>query len=72
MLPANRSALCAPVIAVAPKGLDGQTYPVLNALATVGPVPAARLAEYLGIDRSGTSRYADRLEARGLIRRTLA
>jgi DNA-binding MarR family transcriptional regulator len=33
-------------------------------------VPAARRAEYLGIDRSGTSRYADRLEAAGLVERT--
>ncbi len=70
MLPANRGALCAPVIAVAPEGVDGQTYPVLNTLSMVGPVPAARLAEYLGIDRSGTSRYADRLEAAGLVKRT--
>lgn len=70
MLPANRGALCAPVIAVAPSGVDGQTYPVLNVLSMVGPVPAARLAEYIGIDRSGASRYADRLEAAGLVKRT--
>jgi DNA-binding MarR family transcriptional regulator len=70
MLPANRGALCAPVIAVAPDGVDGQTYPVLDTLAMVGPVTVARLAEYVGIDRSGTSRYADRLEAIGLVKRT--
>jgi DNA-binding MarR family transcriptional regulator len=70
MLPANRGALCAPVIAVAPEGVDGQTYPVLNMLAAVGPVTAVRLAGYIGIDRSGASRYADRLEAAGLVRRT--
>ena len=70
MLPANRGALCAPVIAVAPDGVDAQTYPVLNTLATVGPVTVARLAEQVGIDRSGTSRYADRLQEAGLIRRT--
>ncbi len=70
MLPANRATLCSPVIAVAPPGVDGQTYPVLNALAMVGPVTAAQLAEYIGIDRSGTSRYADRLEAARLIKRT--
>jgi DNA-binding MarR family transcriptional regulator len=70
MLPANRGALCAPVIAVAPGGVDGQTYPVLNMLASVGPVTTVRLAEYIGIDRSGASRYADRLEAAGLIKRT--
>ena len=70
MLPANRGALCAPVIAVAPDGVDTQTYPVLNTLATVGPVTVARLAEQVGIDRSGTSRYADRLQEAGLLRRT--
>ena len=70
MLPANRGALCAPVIAVAPDGVDTQTYPVLNTLATVGPVTVARLAEQVGIDRSGTSRYADRLQEAGLIKRT--
>jgi DNA-binding MarR family transcriptional regulator len=70
MLPANRGALCAPVIAVAPEGVDGQTYPILDTLSTVGPVTVARLAQYVGIDRSGTSRYADRLEAIGLVKRT--
>jgi len=70
MLPANRGALCAPVIAVAPAGVDTQTYPVLNTLAATGPVTVARLAEQVGIDRSGTSRYADRLQAAGLLRRT--
>jgi DNA-binding MarR family transcriptional regulator len=70
MLPANRGALCAPVIAVAPAGVDGQTYPVLNCLSMTGPVTVARLAEVVGIDRSGTSRYADRLEAAGLLKRT--
>jgi DNA-binding MarR family transcriptional regulator len=70
MLPANRGALCAPVIAVAPDGVDGQTYPILDTLSTVGPVTVARLAEHVGIDRSGTSRYADRLEAIGLVKRT--
>jgi DNA-binding MarR family transcriptional regulator len=70
MLPANRGALCAPVIAVAPAGVDTQTYPVLNTLASVGPVTVARLAEAVGIDRSGTSRYADRLQDAGLIKRT--
>ena len=70
MLPANRGALCAPVIAVAPAGVDAQTYPVLNTLASTGPVTVARLAEEVGIDRSGTSRYADRLQEAGLLRRT--
>ncbi|HEX3748943.1 MAG TPA: MarR family winged helix-turn-helix transcriptional regulator [Streptosporangiaceae bacterium] len=70
MLPANRGALCAPVIAVAPPGVDTQTYPLLNTLATTGPVTVARLAEQVGIDRSGTSRYADRLQEAGLLKRT--
>src|ERR1700744_6622125 len=70
MLPANRGALCAPVIAVAPAGVDTQTYPVLNTLASVGPVTVARLAEAGAIHRSGTSRYADRLQDAGLIKRT--
>jgi DNA-binding MarR family transcriptional regulator len=39
-------------------------------LSSVGPVTAVRLAEYIGIDRSGASRYADRLEAAGLLKRT--
>ena len=70
MSPANRGALCAPVIAVAPEGVDGQTYLMLDTLSVVGPVTVARLAQYVGIDRSGTSRYADRLEANGLVKRT--
>jgi DNA-binding MarR family transcriptional regulator len=70
MLPANRGALCAPVIEVAPPGVDTQTYPLLNTLAATGPVTVARLAEHVGIDRSGTSRYADRLQEAGLLKRT--
>jgi DNA-binding MarR family transcriptional regulator len=70
MLPANRGALCAPVIAVAPPGVDTQTYPLLNTLAATGPVTVAQLAAQVGIDRSGTSRYADRLQEAGLIKRT--
>ena len=34
------------------------------------PDQVARLAEQVGIDRSGTSRYADRLQEAGLIKRT--
>jgi DNA-binding MarR family transcriptional regulator len=70
MLPANRGALCAPVIEVAPPGVDTQTYPLLNTLAATGPVTVARLADHVGIDRSGTSRYADRLQEAGLLKRT--
>lgn len=70
MLRRNRDSLCNPVIAVAPAGVDRQTYPLLTTLARLGPLPAARLAEEVGIDRSGASRYADRLQAAGLLDRS--
>lgn len=69
MLPSNRGRLCAPVIAAAPAAIDGQTYFVLSTLARTGPLTVARLAEHVGIDRSGTSRYADRLQEAGLLER---
>ena len=69
MLPSNRGRLCAPVIAAAPGTVDGQAYFVLNTLARTGPLTVARLAEHIGIDRSGTSRYADRLQRAGLLER---
>ncbi len=50
-------------------GLDEVTYPVLSALARTGPRSAADLAPDVGIDRSGVTRRASRLEAAGLIRR---
>jgi DNA-binding MarR family transcriptional regulator len=49
--------------------VDGQAYFVLNTLARTGPLTVARLAEHIGIDRSGTSRYADRLQQAGLLER---
>lgn len=70
MLRRNRDTLCNPVIAVAPAGVDRQTYPLLTTVARLGPLPAARLAEEIGIDRSGASRYADRLQAAGLLERS--
>lgn len=70
MLRRNRDSLCNPVLEVAPAGVDRQTYPLLTTLARLGPLPAARLAEELGIDRSGASRYADRLQAAGLLERS--
>jgi DNA-binding MarR family transcriptional regulator len=70
MLPGTRGRLCAPVIAAAPPGLDAQTWPVLHVLGRVGPCSAAHLADEIGIDRSGASRYADRLEESGLVQRT--
>jgi DNA-binding MarR family transcriptional regulator len=69
MLPSNRGRLCAPVIAAAPGIIDGQAYFVLSTLARTGPLAVARLAQHLGIDRSGTSRYADRLQEAGLLER---
>jgi DNA-binding MarR family transcriptional regulator len=70
MLRRNRDTLCNPVIAVTPAGVDRQTYPLLTTMARLGPLPAARLAEEIGIDRSGASRYADRLQAAGLLDRS--
>ncbi|QKW21848.1 winged helix-turn-helix transcriptional regulator [Kitasatospora sp. NA04385] len=49
--------------------LDELTYPVLSALARTGPHSAADLAPEIGLDRSGTTRRASRLEEAGLIRR---
>ncbi|GGP85270.1 MarR family transcriptional regulator [Streptomyces melanogenes] len=51
------------------EGVDEVTYPVLSALARTGPRSAADLAPDVGIDRSGVTRRATRLEAAGLIRR---
>ncbi|MBF6331761.1 MarR family winged helix-turn-helix transcriptional regulator [Nocardia transvalensis] len=70
LLRRNRSALYDAVLDSAPTGVDRQTYPVLSGLARLGPQSAARLADEVGIDRSGASRYADRLEAAGLIERS--
>ncbi|MEU5538164.1 MarR family transcriptional regulator [Streptomyces sp. NPDC020362] len=51
------------------EGVDGLTYPVLSALARTGPRSAADLAPDVGLDRSGVTRRASRLEAAGLVRR---
>ncbi|MEU6285422.1 MarR family transcriptional regulator [Streptomyces sp. NPDC047028] len=51
------------------EALDEVTYPVLSALARTGPCSAAELAPDVGLDRSGVTRRASRLEAAGLIRR---
>ncbi|MFI6344306.1 MarR family winged helix-turn-helix transcriptional regulator [Streptomyces sp. NPDC050560] len=69
LLRRNRSALYDAILESAPTGVDRQTYPVLSGLARLGPQSAARLADEVGIDRSGASRYADRLEAAGLLER---
>ncbi|MYS86391.1 MarR family winged helix-turn-helix transcriptional regulator [Embleya scabrispora] len=49
--------------------VDDVTYPVLSGLARTGPCSAADLAGEIGLDRSGVSRRASRLEAAGLVRR---
>ncbi|WP_132760232.1 MarR family winged helix-turn-helix transcriptional regulator [Streptomyces vinaceus] len=51
------------------EGVDELTYPVLSALARSGPRSAADLAPEVGVDRSGVTRRASRLEAAGLLRR---
>ncbi|WP_326649760.1 MarR family winged helix-turn-helix transcriptional regulator [Streptomyces sp. NBC_01750] len=51
------------------EAVDELTYPVLSALARTGPRSAADLAPEVGLDRSGVTRRATRLEAAGLIRR---
>ena len=70
MLPANRGPLCAPAIDAAPSGIDGQTWPVLHVLGRLGPCSVMRVAEEIGIDRSGASRHLSRLEELGLVQRT--
>lgn len=70
LLRRNRSALYDAALASAPDGVDRQTYPVLSGLARLGPQSATRLADEVGIDRSGASRYADRLQRAGLIERS--
>ena len=42
---------------------------MLSGLARTGPRNAADLAAVIGLDRSGVSRHASRLEAAGLVRR---
>ncbi|MFI5984488.1 MarR family winged helix-turn-helix transcriptional regulator [Streptomyces sp. NPDC051555] len=51
------------------EAVDEVTYPVLSGLARTGPCSAADLAVAVGLDRSGVSRRASRLEAAGLVRR---
>ncbi|MET9964172.1 MarR family transcriptional regulator [Streptomyces sp. NPDC006326] len=51
------------------EAVDELTYPVLSALARSGPRSAADLASDAGVDRSGVTRRASRLEAAGLVRR---
>lgn len=52
-------------------GLDVTTYPVLSGLGRLGPTTATHLASVIGVDRSATTRYASKLEANGLVHRTV-
>ncbi|MFE3329629.1 MarR family winged helix-turn-helix transcriptional regulator [Streptomyces sp. NPDC059176] len=51
------------------EAVDELTYPVLSGLARSGPCSAAGLALDVGLDRSGVTRRASRLEEAGLVRR---
>ncbi|MCS0600471.1 MarR family transcriptional regulator [Streptomyces sp. LP11] len=51
------------------EAVDELTYPVLSAIARNGPCSAADLAPEVGLDRSGVTRRASRLEGAGLVRR---
>ncbi|MEV0280739.1 MarR family transcriptional regulator [Streptomyces sp. NPDC050610] len=51
------------------EAVDELTYPVLSGLGRTGPCSAADLAPEVGLDRSGVTRRASRLEEAGLVRR---
>lgn len=51
------------------EAVDELTYPVLSGLERTGPCSAADLAPEVGLDRSGITRRASRLEDAGLVRR---
>ncbi|MBF6126581.1 MarR family winged helix-turn-helix transcriptional regulator [Nocardia brasiliensis] len=51
------------------EALDEWTYPVLSAVGRIGPRSAADLASEVGLDRSGVTRRASRLEHAGLLSR---
>ncbi|MGW7575693.1 MarR family winged helix-turn-helix transcriptional regulator [Streptomyces sp. NPDC054765] len=50
-------------------GVNETTYPVLSGIARLEPVSSSRLATEIGIDRTATTRYADRLVTAGLVAR---
>ncbi|MFG2617129.1 MarR family winged helix-turn-helix transcriptional regulator [Streptomyces sp. NPDC048507] len=52
------------------EAVDEVTYPIISGLARTGPRSAAELASEVGLDRSGVTRRATRLETAGLVRRT--
>lgn len=51
------------------EAVDELTYPILSALARIGPRSAADLAPDTGLDRSVVTRRASQLEQAGLLRR---
>ncbi|MET9361624.1 MarR family transcriptional regulator [Streptomyces sp. NPDC006632] len=51
------------------EAVDELTYPILSGLERTGPRSAADLAPDVGLDRSGVTRRATRLETAGLVRR---
>ncbi|TQN28494.1 MarR family transcriptional regulator [Haloactinospora alba] len=51
------------------RGVDITSYPILSGLARLGPVTAGTLGAEVGLDRSGVSRHASRLETGGLVYR---
>ncbi|MFE2413232.1 MarR family winged helix-turn-helix transcriptional regulator [Kitasatospora sp. NPDC059408] len=64
-----RTALYRRLTAGLGEAVDEVTYPVLSGLARFGPRSAADLAAEIGLDRSGVSRRATRLEDAALLRR---
>ncbi|WP_414942019.1 MarR family winged helix-turn-helix transcriptional regulator [Amycolatopsis sp. cmx-11-51] len=64
---ATRIQLYKTLTADVDEALDELTYPVLSAVARIGPRSAADLASEVGLDRSGVTRHASRLEQAGLL-----
>lgn len=64
-----RTALYQRLTAGLGEAVDEVTYPVLSGLARFGPCSAADLATEIGLDRSGVSRRATRLEDAALLHR---
>ncbi|HEX4831566.1 MAG TPA: MarR family transcriptional regulator [Trebonia sp.] len=65
----TRLGLYAELVAGIGRGLDITSYPILSGVARIGPVQAGRLGSEIGLDRSGVSRHASRLEQGGLLAR---
>lgn len=65
----TRRGLYQGLVAGIGRGLDVTSYPVLSAIARIGPVTAAKLGGEIGLDRSGVSRHATRLVDGGLLLR---